>query len=177
MQSQFKIQTPIQKNLDNNYFLLYKQFRFVSLSPPKTPKIESRMTSITTTEKNGVHHCCYQAYQLLHFGFTVLPIIAGLDKFFNFLVKWDQYLAPDMVLFGTSQTIMMIVGIIEIIAGVGVWIKPRIFSYVVAAWLLVIILNLLLLGKFFDVALRDFGLLLGALALARLSCTVCVHKD
>jgi hypothetical protein len=118
----------------------------------------------------------YQAYKLLHVGFTVAPIVAGLDKFFDVLVNWDAYLAPiaNRVLAGHGHAFMMLVGVIEIIAGIGVAIRPRIFSYVVAAWLLGIIVNLLLIPPsnpipHYDVALRDFGLLLGALALGRLS--------
>lgn len=117
--------------------------------------------------------CCkeptYQAFQILRFAFTVAPILAGLDKFFNFLTYWEQYLSAPFNVFGNPMTTMMVVGVIEIIAGLGVWIKPKIFSYIVAAWLLGIIINLLLLGNFYDVALRDLGLLLGALALGRLS--------
>jgi hypothetical protein len=112
-----------------------------------------------------------QAYRILHFGFTIAPILAGLDKFFNLLVDWEKYL-PGFVtnLFGgNGHALMMIVGVIEIAAGIGVALKPRIFSYVVAAWLWVIILNLLLIPGYFDIALRDFGLSLGALALAQLS--------
>jgi len=118
----------------------------------------------------------YQAYKLLHVGFTIAPIVAGLDKFFDVLVNWDAYLAPiaSRALAGHDHAFMMLVGVIEIIAGIGVALRPRIFSYVVAAWLLGIIVNLLLIPPsnpipHYDVALRDFGLLLGALALARLS--------
>jgi hypothetical protein len=113
----------------------------------------------------------HQAFQILHFGFTVAPILAGLDKFFHLLVNWDQYV-PGLVARVSpipSHTLMLVVGVIEIVAGIGVWLAPRIFGYVVAAWLAVIIINLLLIPGYFDVALRDFGLLLGALALARLS--------
>src|SRR5205809_7394735 len=113
----------------------------------------------------------YQAYWILHFGFTVAPILAGLDKFLHLLVNWDQYL-PGVVANAspvTPHTLMLIVGVIEIVAGIGVWVKPRIFAYVVAAWLAVIIINLLLIPGYFDIALRDFGLFLAALALARLS--------
>src|SRR6266567_3148820 len=113
----------------------------------------------------------YQAYWILHVGFTVAPILAGLDKFFHLLVNWDQYL-PGVVANASPiqpHTLMLIVGVIEIVAGIGVWLKPRIFAYVVAAWLMVIIVNLLLIPGYFDIALRDFGLLLAALALARLS--------
>ena len=113
----------------------------------------------------------HQAYQILHVGFTVAPIVAGLDKFFNLLVNWEQYL-PRFVndlLGGRGHYFMLAVGVIEIIAGLGVAFKPKIFAYVVAAWLLLIIANLLLIPGYFDVALRDFGLALAALALARLS--------
>jgi uncharacterized membrane protein YphA (DoxX/SURF4 family) len=113
----------------------------------------------------------HRAFQILHFGFTVAPILAGLDKFFHLLVNWDQYV-PGLVARVSpipSHTLMLVVGVIEIVAGIGVALKPRIFGYVVAAWLAVIIVNLLLIPGYFDVALRDFGLLLGALALARLS--------
>jgi hypothetical protein len=113
----------------------------------------------------------HQAYQILRSAFTVAPIIAGVDKFFHLLVNWDQYLAPfvDNLLNGYGQQFMLVVGVIEIIAGLGVAYKPRIFAYVVALWLLAIICNLLLIPGYFDVALRDFGLALAALALARLS--------
>jgi hypothetical protein len=118
----------------------------------------------------------YQAYKLLHIGFTVAPIVAGVDKFFHVLVDWDAYLAPlaNRVLAGNGHVFMLVVGVIEIIAGIGVALRPRIFSYVVAGWLLGIIVNLLLIPPsnpipHYDVALRDFGLFLGALALARLS--------
>lgn len=110
-----------------------------------------------------------QAYQILHIGFTAAPIIAGLDKFFNVLTDWTQYLAPVVTDVMPASTFMMIVGVIEVVAGIGVAVKPRLFSYVVALWLLGIIVNLLILGNYFDVALRDFGLMLGALALGRLA--------
>lgn len=128
-------------------------------------------SEINKMEKEG--SCCkgpgYQAYQILHIGFAILPIIAGLDKFFNFLTNWEQYLSSPFNVFGNPHTTMMVVGVIEIIAGIGVWIKPKIFAYIVMLWLLGIIINLLIIGNFYDIALRDFGLLLGALALARLS--------
>lgn len=113
----------------------------------------------------------YQAFLILRTGFTVAPIIAGLDKFFNLLVNWDQYL-PGFVnnlTGGHGHQLMLAVGVIEIVAGLGVAFKPRLFAYVVAAWLLLIVANLLMIPGYFDVALRDFGLALGALALARLS--------
>ena len=97
--------------------------------------------------------------------------MAGLDKFFGLLVNWDQYLPPvvnDMT-GGYGHQLMLVVGVIEIVAGLGVWFKPKIFAYVVAAWLLLIIANLLMIPGYFDVALRDFGLALAAVALGRLS--------
>ena len=112
-----------------------------------------------------------QAYQILHIAFTVAPILAGLDKFTNLLVDWSVYLPPIAlaVLPMSGDTFMYIVGVIEIVAGLVVFFKPRFGGYLVAVWLWGIILNLLLIPGFFDVALRDFGLSLGALALARLS--------
>jgi uncharacterized membrane protein YphA (DoxX/SURF4 family) len=122
----------------------------------------------------------YQAYQILRLGFIVAPILAGADKFFHVLVNWDQYLAPvvNRALGGHGHSFMLVVGVIEIVAGIGVALRPRIFSYVVAAWLLGIIGNLLLFPPshpfpHYDVALRDFGLFLGALALGRLSGRFC----
>lgn len=113
----------------------------------------------------------YQAYRILHVAFIAAPLIAGFDKFFNALVIWDNYLAPSVarLLNGNTHAFMLLVGIIEIAAGVGVLLKPRYFSYVVAAWLGGIIINLLLAGGFLDIALRDFGLALAALALGRLA--------
>jgi hypothetical protein len=113
----------------------------------------------------------YQAYQVLHLGFAVLPMVAGLDKFFHFLVNWDQFLAPAIADFlpVSTHTFMLAVGVIEILAGVLVAFWPRVGSYVVAFWLWGIIVNLLMIPAYFDIALRDFGLSLGALALGRLS--------
>ena len=113
----------------------------------------------------------YEAFQILRLGFVVAPIVAGLDKFFNLLVNWEQYLPPiaNRMVGGHGHELMLVVGVIEIIAGLGVAFKPRIFAYVVSAWLLLIVINLLLIPGYYDVALRDFGLALGALALARLS--------
>lgn len=128
------------------------------------------ITPVTEANTN-VARPSYQAYQILRLGFTVAPIVAGLDKFFHFLVNWDQYL-PSFVnnlTGGHGHQLMLVAGVIEIVAGIGVALKPKIFAYVVAAWLLMIVINLLLIPGYFDVALRDFGLFLGALALARLS--------
>ena len=112
-----------------------------------------------------------QAFLLLRTVFTVAPVIFGLDKFTNLLTDWTMYLAPvvtDVVPL-PAQTIMYVVGVVEIGAGLAVALKPRFGSLLVAAWLLGIIINLIVLGGFYDVALRDFGLLVGALALNRLA--------
>ena len=112
-----------------------------------------------------------QAYRILHLGFTVAPIVAGADKFTHLLADWDKYLAPWIA--GLSpiggHNLMLLVGIVEVVAGLVVALRPRFGGYLVAAWLWGIILNLLTLPGYFDVALRDFGLSLGALALARLA--------
>jgi uncharacterized membrane protein YphA (DoxX/SURF4 family) len=113
----------------------------------------------------------FQAYALLRTGFAVAPILFGLDKFANVLVDWPQYLAPwvNDIVPGSGQDFMYAVGAIEIVAGLVVAIKPRYGAYLVAAWLAGIILNLLTYSGYYDVALRDFGLLIGALALGRLA--------
>ncbi len=113
----------------------------------------------------------YQAFTLLRIGFCVAPILFGLDKFANWMVDWQTYLAPriDDLVPGNAHQAMLVVGVVEIVAGILVGLRPRIGAYVVAAWLAGIIINLLILGDFYDVALRDFGLLLGALSLARLA--------
>ena len=118
----------------------------------------------------SAHNPAYQAYQILHCGFVAAPIIAGVDKFFNKLTDWTMYLwAPLGKLVGGADRFMQIVGAIEIVAGCLVAFKPRFGAPIVAAWLVGIIINLLLLGSYFDIALRDFGLFLAALALFRLA--------
>ena len=113
----------------------------------------------------------FQAFTLLRIGFTVAPILFGLDKFAHVLVDWDRYLAPELVdrLPGSAHQLMYVVGVIEIVAGLVVAVRPRFGGYLVAAWLAGIIVNLLLLGDYYDVALRDFGLMVAALALWRLA--------
>lgn len=113
------------------------------------------------------------AYNALKIGFVVAPLVAGIDKFFNVLTDWTQYLAPvfNELLDVSPATFMMGVGVIEIIAGIGVLFKPKIFSFVVCAWLVGIICNLMLTGQYFDIALRDLGLAIGAFALGELSIT------
>jgi uncharacterized membrane protein YphA (DoxX/SURF4 family) len=113
----------------------------------------------------------YQAFLLLRVAFTVAPILFGLDKFTNVMVDWETYLAPwiNDIVPGSAATAMHLVGIVEIVAGVFVALKPRYGAYVVAAWLGGIIVNLLTYSGYYDIALRDFGLMLGALTLARLA--------
>ena len=113
----------------------------------------------------------YQAYQILHIAFVVAPLCAGIDKFFHFLVNWDQYLSPlvTRMLPVSAHTFMLGVGVIEIVAALLVAFMPAIGAWIVVAWLCGIILNLLSIPGYYDVALRDLGLALGALALARLA--------
>jgi uncharacterized membrane protein YphA (DoxX/SURF4 family) len=113
----------------------------------------------------------YQAFWLLRIAFTVAPILFGADKFANILVNWEKYLAPwirDVSPLSATHT-MRVVGVIEIVAGVAVALKPRYAAYIVAAWLAGIVIDLLSYSGYYDIALRDFGLMLGALTLARLS--------
>jgi uncharacterized membrane protein YphA (DoxX/SURF4 family) len=122
-----------------------------------------------------------QAFLILRTAFTVAPILFGLDKFFNVMVDWPTYLAPwlDRLVPGNAQEFMYVVGVIEIVAGIVVALSPEIGGYLVAAWLGGIIVNLVTANPtdFFDVALRDFGLMLGALALARLAAGVRLRSD
>jgi DoxX len=113
----------------------------------------------------------YQAFAIMRLAFTVAPIAFGLDKFFNVLVHWPNYLAPwiNNIAPGSGQDFMYFVGAVEIVAGVAVGLKPRYGAYLVAAWLGGIIVNLLSYSGFYDIALRDFGLMLGALTLGRLA--------
>ena len=112
-----------------------------------------------------------QAFVALRVGFAVAPVLFGLDKFLELMTDWSSYLWPPVAsaLPGSGESIMLAVGAVEIAAGLLVALRPRVGAYVVAAWLGGIIVNLVLLGDFYDVALRDFGLLLGALALGRLA--------
>jgi len=128
-------------------------------------------TTTSTIDRRALANPAYQAFTLLRVGFTVAPILFGLDKFFHVLVDWDVYLAPEFSdLFGAeAHTLMYLVGAIEIVAGLVVAVVPRFGGYLVAAWLGGIIVNLLMMGEYYDIALRDFGLLIAAVALARLA--------
>ncbi len=116
----------------------------------------------------------WQAYQILHVGFTVAPILAGLDKFFHLLCNWDQYLAPWIARLSPigGHSLMLVAGVIEIVAGLLVAFRPKIAAPIVGVWLCLIIVNLVSTGSYLDVALRDLGLALGAFALWRLSLEV-----
>ncbi len=133
------------------------------------------MTSITTPLPRAAdvrHDPVAQATLLLRIGFTVAPILFGLDKFANVLTDdWTRYLAPAFndIIPGSAEDAMYLVGVIEILAGLIVAVAPRIGGLIVAGWLAGIIVNLLIVGGYGDIALRDFGLLLGALTLARLA--------
>ena len=113
----------------------------------------------------------FAAFWILRVGFVVLPLWMGIDKFVNGLTYWPHYLAPWIVGLSpfSAQGTMYVVGVIEIIAGIAIAIKPRYASYVVALWLAGIVVDLLTYSGFYDVALRDFGLLVAALALSRLA--------
>jgi uncharacterized membrane protein YphA (DoxX/SURF4 family) len=113
----------------------------------------------------------YQAFTLLRIGFAVAPILFGLDKFANVLVDWEQYLAPwiNDIVPGSASDAMHAVGVVEVLAGLLVAFRPRFGAPIVAAWLAGIIVNLLTYSGYYDIALRDFGLMLGALTLTRLS--------
>ena len=139
-------------------------------------------TSITAhdraTTPGALAEPVQQAFWLLRIGFTVAPIAFGLDKFAEVLTSdWERYLAPFVndIIPGSASDAMLMVGVVEVAAGILVAIAPRIGAYVVAGWLAGIIVNLLVVGGFGDIALRDFGLLLGALTLGRLAAAVHRH--
>jgi hypothetical protein len=134
----------------------------------RAPAYESSRAGTTPTDWSDPR---YQAFSMMRLAFTVAPIAFGLDKFFNEMVHWPNYLAPWIsdIVPGTGQEFMYVVGAIEILAGIVVALKPRYGGYVVAAWLGAIVINLLTYSGFYDIALRDFGLMLAALTLARLA--------
>jgi uncharacterized membrane protein YphA (DoxX/SURF4 family) len=128
---------------------------------------------VSSTKQPTRRDPVFQGYLLLRVGFVVAPILFGLDKFFNLTVNWPDYLAPwiDRIVPGTAQEFMYVVGAVEIAAGIAVLLSPRWGSLIVAAWLAGIIVNLLTAEplEYYDIALRDFGLFLGALTLNRLA--------
>ena len=137
------------------------------------PRAETRAAGEPTLTHTGP---VWQAFRVLHLGFVVAPLLAGLDKFLHLLVDWNQYLAPAVANVISANVFMPIVGVVEVVAAIVVLVKPRFGGYLVAAWLVGIIVNLLIhpgsydaTGWGLDLALRDLGLALGALALARLA--------
>ena len=131
----------------------------------------TREPTLTGPGVSRAENPAYQAFWLLRIGFTLAPVLFGLDKFAHVLVDWDRYLAPELVdlLPGNARQVMYAVGVIEVVAGLAVAVRPRFGGYLVAGWLAALIANLLLRADFYDVALRDFGILLAALVLARLA--------
>jgi len=131
----------------------------------------SPATTARTRSEVRTYTPAYQAYQILHVAFTIAPLIAGADKFFHFLVNWDQYLSPMVTrtLPISAHTFMQAVGIIEIVAALLVALMPAVGAWIVGLWLCGIVVNLLTIPAYFDIALRDIGLALGAFALARLA--------
>jgi len=130
------------------------------------------MTTSTTTHFSlAMSTGADRAFLLLRTVFTIAPIAFGLDKFAGILTDWEMYLAPwiNDIVPGSAHQAMLAVGVIEVVAGIAVAVMPRYGALLVAAWLGGIILNLVTMGEFYDVALRDFGLLVGALALAALA--------
>ena len=134
------------------------------------------VSSSTDRTKERLADPTQQAFLILRSAFVVAPILFGLDKFFNVMVEWPRYLAPwlDRLVPGNAQEFMYVVGAIEIVAGIVVAFRPEFGGYLVAGWLAGIIVNLLTADplRFYDIALRDFGLMLAALALARLAAGV-----
>jgi hypothetical protein len=135
------------------------------------PRAQERTSASPPGRRLDVRDPAAQAFLVLWIGFIAAPILFGLDKFFDVLVDWKIYLAPEIndLIPGNAHQAMLAIGVVEIVAGLLVFLRPRVAAYVVAAWLAGIIVNLLLVGDFYDIALRDFGLLLAALALARLA--------
>ena len=129
---------------------------------------QPRIHSAETLSASRPEH---QAFLLLRTVFTIAPILFGLDKFLEWLVDWEIYLAPefDDLIPGDAHQAMLLVGVIEVVAGLLVAWRPDIGGFVVAAWLLGIIVNLVSMGEYFDIALRDFGLFVAALSLALLA--------
>jgi len=143
---------------------------------PTSTQPTSSAARLAITRTSAIDAAAHQAFWLLRVGFTVAPILFGIDKFFNWSVHWPDYLAGwvNNIIPGTAQQWMYVVGAVEIAAGILVAIAPRIGAFVVAAWLAGIVINLLTKSppEYYDIALRDFGLMLAALTLGRLSLAV-----
>lgn len=136
-----------------------------------TSAVPVHRTDTTLTTNEALKTPARQAFELLHWGFVAAPVLAGGDKFLHLMTNWDNYLSPTFARLSplSPHGTMQAVGVIEMVAGLLVAAKPKIGGWVVAAWLGGIILDLALLGHAWDIALRDFGLMLGAIALARLA--------
>jgi len=125
---------------------------------------------LRTDRQDNRRSAAREGFEILHMGFTVAPVLFGIDKFLHWMTNWDAYLSPAFARLSPLSVhgSMLVVGVVEIVAGLLVAVRPKLGGLVVAAWLAGIIVNLALLGHAWDIALRDFGLLLGAAALARL---------
>jgi uncharacterized membrane protein YphA (DoxX/SURF4 family) len=145
----------------------------MSVHTSATPATAPDRRAAASATADPVAVAARQAFWLLRIAFTVAPILFGLDKFFNWSVDWPDYLAGwvNDIVPGSAQDFMYVVGAVEIAAGLLVAFAPRIGAFVVAAWLAGIVLNLLTVDapRYYDIALRDFGLMLGALTLGRLA--------
>jgi hypothetical protein len=122
-----------------------------------------------TPAANAAPNPAFDAYRLLRIAFVAAPLAMGLDKFLNLLTQWPKFVCPLIANRIAPETFTRMVGPVEMVAGVLVLVKPRVGALVVATWLFLVIVNLLLIPGYFDIALRDLGLFLAALALARLS--------
>lgn len=132
---------------------------------------EYRVTPAPLLWHHENNNLIYQAFMVLQTGLVIVPLIAGMDKYAEILANWPQYLAPGFPrLFGTTaQSIMYVVGIVEVLIAIGVALYPRIFSFVVMGWFGAVVVNLLILGQYYDIVLYNFGLAVAAFALSRLS--------
>jgi len=133
------------------------------------PTVTSPTPRTENISERRVYRPVFTAYRILYVGFIIVPAIAGIDKLFNALVDWSIYVSPLISNMINAQLFMQIVGVIEIAAALLVAFRPRVGAFVVAFWLWGIILNLLSIPGYYDIALRDFGLSLGALALGYLA--------
>ena len=150
--------------------------RTATTLPPQQMRRSSNGSSVTPGQEAGVSTAAHHAFWLLRIGFTAAPILFGIDQLVNWSVHWPNYLAPwiNDIVPGSGQDFMYVVGAVEIVAGLLVAFAPRIGAFVVAGWLGGIVINLLTYDapQYYDIALRDFGLMLGALALGRLALAI-----
>lgn len=142
-----------------------------TITEQRRPTVQDRPSDGRATAERSWRDPRYQTFWLLRLGFTALPILFGIDQFLNLMVYWPQYLADWIanIVPASPQHFMYFVGAVEIVAGVITFVKPRYGAYLVAAWLAGIVINLVSYQEWYDIAVRDFGLMVGALALARLA--------